>query len=114
MDVYWPWRPVPELRDLPRAEQKRIWRRCLGRAMLSWRFAASMAAGFLCVATIGCTYIVAMTYRRESFRHLAWLDAIAGVMYVVLFAGGMILTMQPWMRETRRRIRSEREQSDVS
>src|SRR5687767_7461066 len=47
MPVYWSLRSVPELSDLPRAERRRLWRRCWPQsAFRHWQtWAALLACG---------------------------------------------------------------------
>lgn len=114
MHIDWPWRPVPELRDLSRAEQMRIWRRCSGRAILSWRFAFSIILSALFVGLVWFAGVLAMFAARLQGLDAIWISLIAFLILTPAMFVGTALTMQPWVNETRRRIRDERGEIHVS
>jgi hypothetical protein len=111
MQIDWPWRPVPEVRDLPRAEQKRLWRLCSTRSLWSWQFVASMALGFAVVWILFFWSVVILSLLREVGMQSLWLDVIGFLVYMPAFAIGSTLAFQPWIKATRREIQLERERS---
>ena len=107
MQIDWPWRPVPELRDLPRDEQKRIWQRCSGRAVCSWRFAFSMGLSFVVLATLMLVTVLLLMWLRHEAPVPLWMELAVFAVFLPTFSFAMSLTMQPWVKETRARIRAE-------
>jgi len=109
MKIDWPWRHVPELRDLPRAEQNRLWRLCSTRSLLSWQFIASMALGFAVVAIVMFTSLVILTVLRDAGIRGFWFNAIGLFILLPTLSIGTTLAFQPWAKATRREIQHERE-----
>lgn len=111
MQIDWLWRPVPEVRDLPRAEQKRLWRLCSTRSLWSWQFVASMAMGFAVFWIVNFWSFVVFFLLREVGLKSIWLEVIGIPAYMFAIAIGSTLAFQPWIKATRREIQREREGS---
>jgi hypothetical protein len=114
MQIDWPWRAVPEVRDLPRAEQKRLWRLGSTRSMRSWQFVASMALEFAVLWIMFFWGFVILSLFREAGIQSLWLDVIKFLVYLPAFAIGSTLAFQPWIKATRREIQHELERIHAS
>jgi hypothetical protein len=55
MKVYWSLRSIPELADLSRAEQRRLWRECWWMVLDHWQVWLVFALGSL--GLLGCMYL---------------------------------------------------------
>ena len=55
MKVWWSLRSIPELSDLPHAQQRRLWRHCWPKVLDHWQIWLVFLTGVL--GLIACTYL---------------------------------------------------------
>jgi hypothetical protein len=108
--IDWIWRPVPELRDLPPVERRRLLLQCSSQAMRSRQFVITMALTQLVNGLVFLAIVWGgLALRLQTVQAVA-LGVIGAPLCLAFYFLAFNLTIQPWMKETRRLIRQEQAQ----
>lgn len=100
MKLYWSLRSIPELSDLPRAEQRRLWRECWWKVIRHWQVWLVFLVGFLGILG-GAVLVVALACDFGLPLALILVSGVGGSLFPFLLNQVSIPLARPYLRAAR-------------